>query len=450
MNPEFDEVLLTAYLDDEVTDAERASVEEQLQKSEAARKLLRELRSIRSMVTQLHLSQASRDWQKGPWNATPESTSETRDESSGDSAVEVLPASIPSASSLKWRLTLQRLASLAALIAVVVCSAVLMTDSSKKPISRADPPTDGPAPEAAIAMKMESSNAANEPASKMDSARSMASDSTSVDVGAPSQPAPPAPAASARGGVGGTAGLDGASMPKIAFEKSESGEDRLTIENTSLNRQATALKLQADGKTEKQDLALSLWVKSYFEESDSKKSGTVALDQFVPADALSAGEKVESFQFGQLGNKDSSSHYFSWRYQPNSEPIEVDSIPTTELLGRAEEIKETFDLRAGGASADPQDKQLAMKKKSLGSKSLVLEFQIPSKDWAAGANRLRQLGVDVPLELPNEDLLEFASKKLEPALRVVASSRAMLPADSPVNQPVRSKRIVRVLIRVDE
>ncbi len=402
MNPEFDEVLLTAYLDDEVTDAERAAVEEQLQKSEAARKLLKELSSIRSIVTQLHLSQASRDWQKGPWNATHESTSETRDDSIGESAMVVLPTSTPSSSSLKWKVTSQRLASLAALIAIVVCSAVLMTDSSKKPISRADPPTVGPAPEAAVAMKMESSNEVTEPASK------------------------------------------------IAFEKSESGDDRLTTENTSLNRQATALQRQADGKSEKPDLALSLWVKSYFEESDSKKSGTVALDQFVPADALSAGENVESFQFGQLGNKDSSSHYFSWRYQPNSEPREADSNHATELLGRAEAIKETFGLRAGGASPDPQDKQLAMKKKSLGSKSLVLEFQIPSEEWAAGANRLRQLGVDVPLELPNEDLLEFASKRLEPALQVVASSRAMLPADSPVNQPVRRKRIVRVLVRVDE
>ena len=33
MNPEFDEVLLTAYLDNEVTDSERMKVEEQLRAS---------------------------------------------------------------------------------------------------------------------------------------------------------------------------------------------------------------------------------------------------------------------------------------------------------------------------------------------------------------------------------------------------------------------------------
>ena len=130
MNPQFDEVLLTAYLDNEVTDEERASVEKQLQSSEASRKLLEELRSVRNLVAQLHLSQPARRFQRGPWNepALPEVNDVTR--SVGTPRV-VLKET-------RWyqRMPLQRLASLAALFAIAVCASVFLMGPNTKSVSR--------------------------------------------------------------------------------------------------------------------------------------------------------------------------------------------------------------------------------------------------------------------------------------------------------------------------
>jgi len=59
-----------------------------------------------------------------------------------------------------------------------------------------------------------------------------------------------------------------------------------------------------------------------------------------------------------------------------------------------------------------------------------MEFQIPSEDWTAGAKRLRQLGVDVPLELPSEDVLEFAARPLGEEPPVDAPSAAGVDKES--------------------
>ena len=130
MNPQFDEVLLTAYLDNEVTDEERASVEEQLQSSEASRKLLEELRSVRNLVAQLHLSKPDRRFQQGPWNEP------TLPKVSGASLSMVAPRVVLNETSWYRRVPLQQLASLAALIAIAVCASVLLKGPDTKSISR--------------------------------------------------------------------------------------------------------------------------------------------------------------------------------------------------------------------------------------------------------------------------------------------------------------------------
>ena len=118
MNPEFDDVLLTAYLDNEVTEVERAQVEEQLRVSESSRTMLEELRSVRNLVVLLHLSQPSRSFQHGPWSETPEAVTATTG-MLNDRVV--LNNSRPG-----WNVTYQRLASIAALIAIASCVGVLV------------------------------------------------------------------------------------------------------------------------------------------------------------------------------------------------------------------------------------------------------------------------------------------------------------------------------------
>ena len=129
MNPQFDEVLLTAYLDNEVTDEERASVEEQLQSSEAARKLLEELRFVRNLVSQLHLSQPAGRFQKGPWNEPP--LTEINDFSLSMGTPKVV---LNETRWYQW-MPIRRLASLAALIAVAVCSSVLLWGPNTQSVS---------------------------------------------------------------------------------------------------------------------------------------------------------------------------------------------------------------------------------------------------------------------------------------------------------------------------
>jgi hypothetical protein len=101
----FDETLLTAYLDNELTSSEREAVERQLHSSESTRKLVAELRSIRDMITQVHLSPPSRSFTNGPWN---------------DSQV-----ALPLQGSI-WTRNWQRLASLAAGLAIIVGGSVLL------------------------------------------------------------------------------------------------------------------------------------------------------------------------------------------------------------------------------------------------------------------------------------------------------------------------------------
>jgi hypothetical protein len=106
----FDETLLTAYLDNELTSSEREAVERQLHTSESKRKLLAELRSIREMIAQVHLSPPSRSFTNGPWNESQE----------------VLPLqdSIWMQDSI-WTRNWRRLASLAAVLAILVGGSVL-------------------------------------------------------------------------------------------------------------------------------------------------------------------------------------------------------------------------------------------------------------------------------------------------------------------------------------
>jgi hypothetical protein len=100
----FDETLLTAYLDNELTSSEREAVERQLHSSESTRKLVAELRSIREMIMQVHLSPPSRSFTNGPWNEP--------------QVVLPLQGSI-------WARNWQRLASLAAVLAIIVGGSVL-------------------------------------------------------------------------------------------------------------------------------------------------------------------------------------------------------------------------------------------------------------------------------------------------------------------------------------
>ena len=71
MNPsQLDESLLTAYLDDELSEKERQLVEEQLKVNEHWKQLLAELQSIQSLIRELPTPVLARSLADGPWTKT--------------------------------------------------------------------------------------------------------------------------------------------------------------------------------------------------------------------------------------------------------------------------------------------------------------------------------------------------------------------------------------------
>jgi hypothetical protein len=45
------------------------------------------------------------------------------------------------------------------------------------------------------------------------------------------------------------------------------------------------------------------------------------------------------------------------------------------------------------------------------SNALDVELQVPEEDWEKGAKRLRQMGIEVPLELPEAEYLDYTATK---------------------------------------
>ena len=376
MNPEFDEVLLTAYLDDEVTGAERKAVEEQLRTSASSRKLLEELRSVRNLVMQLHQSQPSRSFQSGPWNETAMAS---------ESAKVVL-----NESHATWNSLIRRLASIAALIAITVCGSLLvirpngmsLSRSEKKdtfsdievPAIRAEKPLDQPMlpgrmnPSNSLSLEMEKNEQQKPGATEAEgvlakseaavaSMSSMAkknSETALRSLGEASAP-PPAPMV-ARGT--GTALLPSFGTPGSLVTEAKT-DDALNPLVQALLRSLAAV------STENQ----SDWV------------AVNALDQ--------------QRSLGRPAAIDSKTLY-SFRYTKATEKESIEDKSNNLQKSQADE----FSMRWAAEA-----KEIASAKE-VPSPSFI-ELQIPSQDWVAGAQRLRELGIDVPLELPSVDYVDF-------------------------------------------
>ncbi|MEQ1829382.1 MAG: zf-HC2 domain-containing protein [Pirellula sp.] len=112
MREPFDESLLTAYLDNEVTDRERELVQEHLVRTPTARQLLDELRAVRRLVQEVQAPAMSKPIAGGPWNNSHSASATT-----SFGSAQVVPASIRADQA--GRPFLQSLLSVAALLAIV-------------------------------------------------------------------------------------------------------------------------------------------------------------------------------------------------------------------------------------------------------------------------------------------------------------------------------------------
>lgn len=339
MNPQFDEVLLTAYLDNEVTDEERTRVEEQLQSSEASRKLLEELRSVRNLVAQLHQSQPARRFQQGPWNepALPEVN--------GASLSMVAPRVVLNETSWYRRVPLQRLASLAALIAIAVCASVLLIGPNTKSISLSENRSAGTTTDATVAPSRPLSELARsgdfgfQKKEELDGASAMDPKSKLSETLAFNPPPAPAPAI--------------ANAPPAMPSRGTARELKPGVEG----------------------LIDDLQVVEDFVKLDS--SGTLGSNE---------SKKEIFFRFG--ANK-------------TDQPSDIASLekalasPKFESLGR----NNSMGLEKQRVAADG----------GIETGVMLVEFQIPIENWESGSKRLRKLGMDLPEKLPTVETLEFTA-----------------------------------------
>jgi len=325
LSPEFDEVLLTAYLDDEVTDGERALVQEQLRTSESSRKLLEELRSVRNLVVQLHLSQPSRSFQRGPWSDTKETFAESK---------VILSKVVVKDDLYGLSVQFQRLASLAALIAIAVCVSVLMWGPNRVSMSFKKNPeaiVELASPPATAGMLAESN--APTPATPL-----------SNRAQAPELPPQFVPS-------------DFSFFESLLQEQADGKSEWLAL----------------DGRSEKASLGVRSESSAELSEKDSE--------------AKSENSQLRArYSFIFRGTETD-------QYKKSS-----DGIAKTE--------KQTL-------SRDPIELNLesSVMEKEEELNSMVVELQVPVEEWTRGAKRLRQMGIEVPIELPVAQYLDFTATR---------------------------------------
>ncbi len=389
MTPEFDDVLLTAYLDDEVNDAEREKVEKQLRTSAASRTLLEELRSVRNLVTQLHMTQSTRSYQQGPWN---QANLAIHEESSSASEMPKVVLQDPRS---HWKLPFQRIASIAALIAIAVCGRLLLLQPNKPAISLSD----GTSTSADRDLKTlteirpthESEDFGNSvqavPASGSGSVRSL------------SGPAEPAP-----GAVYSNQPNDSPSLAKKPTDhegqKSSSKQSEQYFLDDLLKDQSLEWKIRDVQEVDSRDRKSSDWVDNFVQQENSN--------------SLNRDEPITKLYF---------------RYRNVNQLGRVIDEPTA-LVRESATTKESESVQF--------DKQLEEKHEKVADRPLLVEFEIPSNDWESGAKRLRQLGISVPLELPAVEYLEFTGVPIPSVAKKGATESV---SELSENRPERESRV---------
>ncbi|HUP80334.1 MAG TPA: hypothetical protein VM260_17395, partial [Pirellula sp.] len=388
MSPQFDEILLTAYLDDELTVEERAKVVEELRTSEASRRLLEELKSVRDLVVQLHLSRPTRRFEQGPWS-TPDLSEVNAVSSPVDTPIVVL-------NQARWyqRTSFQRLASLATLITIAVCASVISMRPNSKSISQSGVTT---------------TDKSVDPRSREEFGNNVQLETTVVEDRSGHQPKE----------------VGGARVMERGSEEAKSDFASALLEKTRLRPQDPSLAMENDLK--------------------SRQSGRAANQPLAAPSPAPSTPKPSGESFG-LGNESAaaigSRADFSLPIVKDNEELErLKSGDSTEFSKRffyrleankfeqqeTPKLAEKSDARGKELQIQKRSSIVSDKKKSIQvdgteRESILVEFQIPSENWELGAKQLRKLGIDIPETLPTAEFYEFTATPNESA------------ADSPIDQ----------------
>ena len=411
MSPQFDDVLLTAYLDDEVTEEERARVVEELRTSEASRKLLKELKSVRDLVVQLHLSPPTRRFEQGPWNAT----------DSPESNAALKPVDDPRVvlNEARWhrKIPFQRLASLAALIAIAICASVLVMRPNTRSLSQSggtttDKSVDGHKSVDAKSIEKSGSDVQlnvlvdedqigqqpkerGEPTNMLQGREEAKKDFAAVLFDEyRMQPQED----KTRGGLGRK---PQSQVPKPAVEyDSKSRQSGIPTDQSAAAPSPAISKPKPSGQ--KLELGNEL---------------AAAADNRADF-SLQIVEDIDKLNRSKLQENNEFSKKLLYRY-------EINKIEQREPQKLSEKnVAPEKDLQLLKSNSMELPKKQSIDDNGIDMKSILVEFQISVEDWELGAKHLRELGMDVPESLPTAEFLEFTA-----APRALNESSTVSPID---------------------
>ena len=491
LNPEFDEVLLTAYLDDEVTDEERALVERQLRTSESSRKVLEELRSVRNLVVQLHMTQPNRSFQQGPWNEKDETVASSKlvlsDHRSG------------------WNKSFQRLASLAALIAIAACLSVLMwgpkrdtmalLEGVNKKVAPALPTENSPqdAPMDSFEFTPASPSVASENALPLAKSRAMeteAKEDTKQEslgravmpsgagmgmlgggataaggrtegaarefselessAGVPDAAGRSAPlmAGSGPGGAGGF--RSSAPAKPMAKQKSD------TTDSLRVDPAPAAARMLAESDAGATDLRIAQAPVPAPKSAPSELYFLLPLiQQQTDGDWLAVDGRIEGATINDKGDRnlklkeaEASSNIsptvarYTYRFRGTASDQGNASVDGLEIEERQSIADAPSELSRASTEVKIDD----------AANPFMIELQIPADKWGQGSERLRQLGFDVPIELPQTEYLDFTAIQIpkDAAEPSIATNTAVNPTETGEKQSNAILALGRQFRRIDQ
>jgi len=163
--------------------------------------------------------------------------------------------------------------------------------------------------------------------------------------------------------------------------------------------------LGVESKPEPLNPSVQTLLQSLSKVSSDKQSDWVVMESLGDRDASTA-IKDKSVGVDQPNGlwttlaKDSSAQY-SFRYKKTIERESVANKSKSLLESRPSENVMRTEMDA---------------KEAPPPLPILIELQIPREDWGDGAKRLRELGIDVPMELPLVEFMDFTSTSV-PASR---------------------------------
>ena len=492
LNPEFDEVLLTAYLDDEVTDEERELVERQLRTSESSRKLFEELRSVRNLVVQLHMTQPSRSFQHGPWNDDRETVTSFK---------VVLNDDRPG-----WNKSFQRLASLAALIAIAACVSVLMfgpkrdtmalVEGVNKKVAPALPTENSPkdAPMDSFEFTPASPSVASANALPLAKSRAMEAeakeDTKQESLGRAVMPSGAGMgmsgggATAAGGRTGGAArdlsvlessagvpGAAGRSVPLMAGSSGPGGAGGFrssapakpmakqksdTTDSLRVDPAPAAARMLAESDDGATDLRIAQAPVPAPKSTPSELYFLLPLiQQQTDGDWLAVDGRIEGATINdkedrnlKLKEAEASSNIsptvarYTYRFRGTASDQGKASLDGLDIEERQSTADAPSELSRASTEVKIDD----------AANPFMIELQIPADKWGLGSERLRQLGFDVPIELPQTEYLDFTAIQIpkDAAEPSIATNTAVNPTETGEKQSNAILALGRQFRRIDQ